>query len=93
MTASRSRSLGSGEPGRTLRPATGSRATRLSPLIRTIHTRMPVILQPKDYDRWLSRGIADQPPVDLLRPYEADAMTAHLTGNKQDEIFTEPNSA
>lgn len=44
---------------------------------------MPVILHPKDYDRWLSHGTADQPPVDLLRPYEADAMTADLTATSR----------
>lgn len=36
---------------------------------------MPVILHPKDYDRWLRRGEA-QPPIDLLRPYDAEEMTA-----------------
>lgn len=37
-----------------------------------------------------SREDTDQPPVVLLRPFEADKMTAHLTGNKQDEMFIEP---
>jgi putative SOS response-associated peptidase YedK len=37
---------------------------------------MPVILHSRDYDRWLERGIPEQPPVDLLRPYEADEMKA-----------------
>jgi putative SOS response-associated peptidase YedK len=35
---------------------------------------MPVILRPGDYDRWLERGIPERPPVDLLRPYDADEM-------------------
>ena len=39
-----------------------------------VHTRMPVILQARNHDRWLTRGL-NQPPVDLLRPYEAEAMT------------------
>lgn len=39
-----------------------------------IHNRMPVILHPQDYDRWLDRGEAESPPVDLLRPYESDRM-------------------
>ena len=30
-----------------------------------------------DLDRWLSRDETQQPPVDLLRPYEAEKMTAH----------------
>ncbi len=39
-----------------------------------VHIRMPVILHGRDHDRWLMRGL-NQPPVDLLRPYEAEAMT------------------
>ena len=66
--------------------------TDANELMETIHTRMPVILHPKDFRRWLSREPSEQPPVDLLRPFEADAMAAHRTGNQQDEIFTEPNS-
>ena len=49
--------------------------TEANELMSSIHTRMPVILHPRDYDRWLSREITDQPPIDLLRPYESDAMT------------------
>ena len=37
-----------------------------------IHDRMPVILNPKDYDRWLDRE-GQRPPTDLLRPYDSDA--------------------
>jgi putative SOS response-associated peptidase YedK len=41
-----------------------------------IHNRMPVILEPKDYDRWLDTGNPATLPVDLLRPYPAERMTA-----------------
>lgn len=37
---------------------------------------MPVILEPKDYARGLIRAGEEQPPVDLLRPYDADTMKA-----------------
>jgi putative SOS response-associated peptidase YedK len=37
---------------------------------------MPVIIPERDYDRWLQPGDPAQPPVDLLRPYDADKMTA-----------------
>ena len=37
---------------------------------------MPVILHPRDHDRWLERGHVEQPPTKLLRPYEAKAMHA-----------------
>jgi putative SOS response-associated peptidase YedK len=41
-----------------------------------IHDRMPAILKPSDYARWLEPGNPQQPPVDLLRPYDAGQMTA-----------------
>jgi putative SOS response-associated peptidase YedK len=34
-----------------------------------IHKRMPAILKPSEYDRWLDRNEVEQPPRDLLRPY------------------------
>jgi putative SOS response-associated peptidase YedK len=43
----------------------------------TVHNRMPVILEPTNYERWLGRADVERPPVDLLRPYQADEMTAH----------------
>jgi putative SOS response-associated peptidase YedK len=48
--------------------------TTANELTGTIHDRMPVILHPRDYDRWLERGASERPPVDLLRPFEADEM-------------------
>ena len=45
-------------------------------VVEPIHNRMPVILEPKDYDRWLDPGDPQRPPVDLLRPYPADQMHA-----------------
>jgi putative SOS response-associated peptidase YedK len=39
-----------------------------------VHNRMPVILHPKDYARWLDREETAQPPIDLLRPYESAGM-------------------
>ena len=46
-------------------------------LTATVHDRMPVILKPSDYDRWLDRTEVERPPIDILRPYEAAEMTAH----------------
>jgi putative SOS response-associated peptidase YedK len=37
---------------------------------------MPVIIERKDYARWLGSGDLAQPPVDLLRPFPAEQMTA-----------------
>ena len=41
-------------------------------LVGKIHNRMPAILEPKSYDRWLS---LEPDPCDLLISYPADAMT------------------
>jgi putative SOS response-associated peptidase YedK len=45
-------------------------------LMEPVHNRMPVILAPGDYDRWLDSGEAARPPVDLLRPFPAEQMIA-----------------
>ncbi|ANL89010.1 SOS response-associated peptidase [Rhizobium phaseoli] len=41
-------------------------------MMATIHDRMPVVLRPEDYRRWLS---ADPDPGDLMKPFDDDAMT------------------
>jgi putative SOS response-associated peptidase YedK len=50
-------------------------------LMEPFHNRMPVILEPRDYARWLdssglNSGGRAQPPVDLMRPYPAEMMAA-----------------
>ena len=45
-------------------------------LMEPIHDRMPVIVAAKDYGRWLEPGDPTRLPVDLLRPYPAEEMTA-----------------
>ena len=45
-------------------------------LMAEIHNRMPVILSPQNYPRWLDPGDPAQLPVDLLRPYPAGEMKA-----------------
>lgn len=50
--------------------------TDANELMEPIHDRMPVILAPRDYDRWLEPGDPAHPPVDLLRPFAAEPMTA-----------------
>jgi len=51
-------------------------------LMEPIHNRMPVILEPRDYDRWLEPGDPARPPVDLLRPFPADEMSAWPVGER-----------
>lgn len=45
-------------------------------LAAMVHNRMPVIVESRDHTRWLTRDDDAQPPIDLLRPYDADAMKA-----------------
>jgi len=49
--------------------------TDANELMAPVHDRMPVIIRPKDYNRWLDCD-AKRPPVDLLRPCESEAMVA-----------------
>jgi putative SOS response-associated peptidase YedK len=45
-------------------------------LMESLHNRMPVIIDAKDYGRWLDPGDPARLPVDLLRPYDAEKMKA-----------------
>jgi putative SOS response-associated peptidase YedK len=45
-------------------------------LMEPLHNRMPVILRSQDYGRWLEHCDPARPPVDLLRPFEANQMKA-----------------
>ena len=51
--------------------------TEANELMSRIHPRMPVILHSRDYDRWLDREETGQLPLDLLRPFESEAMEMH----------------
>ena len=43
----------------------------------SVQDRMPAILHPGDFDRWLDRDSdPSRPPIDLLRPFPADEMEA-----------------
>jgi len=50
--------------------------TDANEVLEPIHNRMPVILEPKDYERWLEPAAEDRLPVDLLRPFAAEQMIA-----------------
>jgi putative SOS response-associated peptidase YedK len=43
-------------------------------LMEPVHDRMPVILEPRDYARWLESGTTERPPLDLLRPLPVGKM-------------------
>jgi putative SOS response-associated peptidase YedK len=68
-------------------------------VVLPLHDRMSVIIPERDYDRWLQPGDPTRPPVDLLRPYDADKMTAwkvdKAVGNVKNDTpeLIEPASA
>jgi putative SOS response-associated peptidase YedK len=52
--------------------------TEANELMRSLHDRMPVILNPQDYDLWLNPEVQDPEALQkLLRPYASSAMTAY----------------
>jgi putative SOS response-associated peptidase YedK len=67
-------------------------------LVEPMHDRMPVIIPEKDYDRWL-KADPDRPPIDMLRPFDAEKMTAwkvnKAVGNVKNDSpeLIEPTSA
>src|ERR1700732_4902856 len=50
--------------------------TDANELLEPMHDRMPVILEPQDYDRWLHLDDPTHPPIDLLRAFPAEQMIA-----------------
>jgi putative SOS response-associated peptidase YedK len=47
-----------------------------NPLMEPFHNRMPVIVKPEDYERWMAPADPARLPVDLLRPYSEEEMQA-----------------
>jgi putative SOS response-associated peptidase YedK len=53
--------------------------TTANRMMSSLHGRMPVILDPGDFDRWLDcgkEGSATALPVDLIKPYRDDGLEA-----------------
>ena len=63
---------GSGEPLQSFTIIT----TDPNELMEPLHDRMPVIVEPHDYTRWITPGDPERPPTDLLRPFPAEQMRA-----------------
>lgn len=42
----------------------------------THHDRMPLIVRKSDWQRWIEPGMPEQPPLDLLRPFDSEKMKA-----------------
>jgi len=52
--------------------------TRPNDAVRPLHDRMPVILEPEAFDRWLDPANEDPAPLqDLLVPFDDDALEAY----------------
>jgi putative SOS response-associated peptidase YedK len=56
--------------------------TDANELMASIHDRMPVIVDRRDYERWLEQDRRHPPPIELLRPYESDLMAAAPCNSK-----------
>ena len=52
----------------------------------TDHDRMPLLVKRQDYARWLQGGDVEQPPVDLLRPFDSDQMKAWQVGTRINSV-------
>lgn len=52
--------------------------TEPNEFMKTIYTRMPVIIPPEKYKLWLNPDVADINDISaLLKPYPAEGMTAY----------------
>jgi putative SOS response-associated peptidase YedK len=52
-----------------------------------VHDRMPVILDPADYDVWLDPGMKDSVGVsELLRPFDPSAMRCYPVSNRVNNV-------
>ena len=60
--------------------------TDANELMSRIHPRMPVILHTRDYDRWMDREETDRLPLDLLRPFESEAMEVYEANPKVNNV-------
>ena len=61
--------------------------TQPNRLMATIHDRMPVILQPADYLKWLSPNPLDTEPARaLLLPYADELLQAHVVSTRVNSV-------
>jgi putative SOS response-associated peptidase YedK len=71
--------------------------TEPNELTASIHNRMPWIVAPRDYERWMAPADPAQLPVDLLRQFDAGAMMTWLVsaavGNVRINVPTLLNQA
>lgn len=64
--------------------------TAANDLLRPIHDRMPVILQPQDYDLWLDPTVQTPEVLQpLLRPLPADIMDSYPVSSRMNNARTD----
>jgi len=56
--------------------------TGANELVRQIHERMPVIIQPEYYDLWLEQNTNQEKLLQLFKPYPAEEMVAYRVSSK-----------
>jgi putative SOS response-associated peptidase YedK len=66
--------------------------TDAHPSLRELHDRMPVILSPGDYARWLDPALRDPAPLRaLLRPFDAEPLELVPVGPRVNRVeFDDP---
>jgi putative SOS response-associated peptidase YedK len=61
--------------------------TEANDLLRPFHDRMPVIVAPDDYARWLDPALREADAVrDLLAPYDPTVMAAHPVSREVNRV-------
>jgi putative SOS response-associated peptidase YedK len=61
--------------------------TKANAVTAIAHDRMPVILDPSDYDLWLDPGMTDVEALnDLLKPYDASQMRSYPVSSKVNSV-------
>ncbi len=69
------------------RPSCAILTTEANPLMRTIHARMPVILEPDDYAGWLCPTPQQTAALEkLLRPYRPDDLVATPVSSRVNNV-------
>jgi putative SOS response-associated peptidase YedK len=56
-------------------------------LLSDVHDRMPVIMEPENYDIWLDPGFRRAGDLlDLLKPYQPDAMRRYRVSSRVNSV-------
>jgi putative SOS response-associated peptidase YedK len=67
--------------------------TTANAVTSAIHDRMPVILDPADYDLWLDPGMNNADAVaDLLKPFDAHKMRSSPVSNRVNHVINDDES-